>query len=188
MHKKKKKTHNTKSSYYKKSMEAVHSIVRTGLTGLGLGLIYGTVRTSVDSIKKASENSKEISRFNRLYPSLRHHTDLLALLHELHTYQPYADVRVLLRACEAFMREYVRFEQSEHVSNTQLLLFPKRVHDLGQKVKTACQDLVSDIVSTKVDSAAEVGEHTQAVEKVVDDLLFNVLMEVDTRMEIPEVD
>ena len=155
-----------------------------GAAGIGLGVLFRTVKSSVSSIRQSSLDSKEIQTFNASYPYIQHHDDLNYIVHELLHYDPYVDLDPLLRLCNKIMRAYSKFEKLDKqlTPHDKLLQIPKTIHDLAQDIKEEAENMQTSLIAEKPDESDAIVNHVQAIQKIMDDVLFNVMMDVDVAM------
>ena len=165
-------------------MNRVLRIAKTGVAGLGLGLLYKTVQSSFSSIHLSSLNSAETRAFNSKFPYIRYHSDLNFVVQELIQFAPFADVESVAKLCNSLMKRYVYFNETDKsaMKPETLIGFPKKVHDICHDIKEAAEDLQTDLIAARPREADEVINHVQMLQKIADDILFNVMMDVDVSM------
>ena len=162
-------------------MERLLKMARAGAAGIGMGVLYSAVNSSFSSIRRSSLASKEVRSFNTKYPYVQCHSDLNYVIQELLHFSPYADVHPLIELCNELMKKYITFgNMDKTVANARVLIqTPKQIHDLGHDIKEEAECLQTALIEARPSNADEIINHVQAIQKTVDDVLFNVMMDVD---------
>ena len=176
-------------------MDGFLNILKTGGVGLMGGLLYGTIKFSMNSIAHSSRSSKQNTTFEHKYPNIKYHSDLKFCVSQLQDYIMYAPqlIDFLVYECNKLMKMYITFSSmkdniSTHQNPADLILMPKKVYTLAFKICKITEDLQTQLIKSRPDLATEVTGHIQLMQKIVKEVGYNVYMDMQVAMSERSVD